>query len=363
MSQNNSEGCALAAGHEQEAITECDGVSISVEVETRYNPIQPPVFGAREHWQTLVSRLPEALPETRIVLLKDAWAVGTYGWVVTPSYRVLPSLSWYQDILHKTPLKSVRWKTEVYLAGDVLNLASMSAQANYGHFLLDSIGRLALLRDADIDLDTFSAVIVPKNVSKSGNELLERAGVRPEQIIHPIDLQAIRAERLWTPSLVGTTRTYRAALPHYLRSLLRESSPSSNNQKIFISRPEARRPLLNALSVETMLRDEGFTIVDPVDCDLPNLIAHSSCVVGAHGAGLADIAFASPGTRVVEMLPSDHMYPYFYSLAIAADLDYRAVIGDSEVVRPLDAWGPSPHGFTVAEEELQRAINSVNQEF
>ena len=56
-------------------------------------------------------------------------------------------------------------------------------------------------------------------------------------------------------------------------------------------------------------------------------------VVAPHGAGLANLVFCAPGTRVVELINRAYFNPVFWRLAALRRLDYRAVVsaGDGPI--------------------------------
>jgi capsular polysaccharide biosynthesis protein len=64
--------------------------------------------------------------------------------------------------------------------------------------------------------------------------------------------------------------------------------------------------------------------------DLPLLtqirwFAEARAVVGLHGAGLANLAFCRPRTRVVELVPTAWRNPCFANMARQVRADYKAV--------------------------------------
>ena len=89
------------------------------------------------------------------------------------------------------------------------------------------------------------------------------------------------------------------------------------------------------------------------------LIRRTSLLVGAHGAGMANIAWCRPGTRILEWLPSDHIQPYHYALAESAGLDYGCLICRSLTERRAGAQGPSWSDFHVDEDELVAAVAAI----
>ena len=57
--------------------------------------------------------------------------------------------------------------------------------------------------------------------------------------------------------------------------------------------------------------------------------AEAECVVGVHGAGLTNLAFAPPGVGVLELFAPDYVNECFWALATTVDgLRYRYLVGD-----------------------------------
>src|SRR5699024_9429852 len=127
------------------------------------------------------------------------------------------------------------------------------------------------------------------------------------------------------PSMPGTSRVYRPTLAHYLRTQVRPGRTSVPRVHVRQA-PGGRQPTNNRAALDELLVSHGFTPVDAAQVDFAALMTRAEVVVAEHGAALADLAFCRPGTAVIELIPSDHMQPYYFSLARAAGLDYSAVV-------------------------------------
>ncbi len=85
------------------------------------------------------------------------------------------------------------------------------------------------------------------------------------------------------------------------------------------------------------------------------LFQQAGMVVAPHGAGLANMVFAPPGLRVIELLPDGVMNWCYRHLAAACGHDYDCVIGRS-------APGPEPgasrlwSGWTVSATHVLSAV-------
>ena len=90
------------------------------------------------------------------------------------------------------------------------------------------------------------------------------------------------------------------------------------------------RRIENEDEVLATLRPLGFDVVDPGTLSVAEqvlLFAEAEMVVGAHGAGLTNIAFCSPGATVIELFPADYVNVCYWALASAVEgLWYRYLV-------------------------------------
>lgn len=109
-------------------------------------------------------------------------------------------------------------------------------------------------------------------------------------------------------------------------------SPHRYPERIYISRSKSRRPLANEAELETLLAGAGFAIVYLEE--LPwieqiSLFQHARVIVGPHGAGLANLVFANPGSIVVELTVGYLFNRCFEWISHVADHEYFPVEADS----------------------------------
>ncbi|MDT4921605.1 MAG: hypothetical protein QOI15_2507 [Pseudonocardiales bacterium] len=342
---------------EQDALQILGGSRRPAEHAVDYAPPRPPIYGESERWAALEAMTPACLPATRVLELPGAQVQGARGWVVVDD-RAITSLSWWESHALEPNLAGDECTRERRLDGTLLNLATMMGKKNYGHFLLDGLGRLAVTELAGIRVEEVDWVLVPGFDTAATRRMLDAAEIPPEKRIVPRRALAVTPDVVLAPSMPGTTRVYRPSLPRYLRTL---SQPAARApRRLYITRPDdARRPLTNRPELARLAMSHGFTPIDPMGSDLAALMGSADVVLGEHGAALADLAFCRPGTRVIELIPSDHMHPYYFSLAMAADLDYAAVVCRSAEVRPPDRPGPSPHSVEVPLDALSDALAAL----
>ena len=113
------------------------------------------------------------------------------------------------------------------------------------------------------------------------------------------------------------------------KSILKEEDLSLNpNGYIYISRKRSSRSLPNESHYEETLMKEGFEILFLEDLDFRTQVSYfqnAKVIVGPHGAGLANLAWANPGTKVFELMPDDFYNPCYSYLASKLELEYLLV--------------------------------------
>lgn len=132
---------------------------------------------------------------------------------------------------------------------------------------------------------------------------------------------------LVVPAL-APTGNYRPALMRTLGAAWRDKvRPLPPHRQVYVSRAKAPwRKIRNEDEVWSALRGRGFERVFLEDLsfsDQVKLAAETRFLVSNHGAGLTDMAFMVPGTRVLEIrLAEDRHNNCYYSLACALGLEY-----------------------------------------
>jgi capsular polysaccharide biosynthesis protein len=302
--------------------------------------------------------LAETVPAAGVFEASGATVLTPQGWVVTQGGAVLAPCSWYGAAgLSDWSQSEVSAAVQV-LDGPCLVLASDWACNNYGHFLFDVAPRIHLVERAGYQLSSFDHVIVPHRMRGQAN-LLRQAGIRDAQLRWSEEPVAYRCARLVAPSFPGVRRS----LPPWAAAFLRERfAPiaSGPKRRLYVMRDTTRR-VHNEAELINALQGFGFEAYLPGGDarDPRQVFATAEYIVGAHGAGLADIVFSPPGARVLELLPTDHIYPYYFCAAHAAGLAYMAVLCQSDAERGEGAWGPSPHDVTAPIEAISAAVSST----
>lgn len=312
------------------------------------------------------------IPALGVIEIEGATIVRPWGWVIGADGIILTDHTWFGHGFDASGGHEGRFSRFVHhvlqnadatpLPGTTLSLLSDFACGNYCHFLLDALGRLALVEAAGITLDGIDRILVPEPCSENARRILAAMALPNDKVVVVPEEPKARflPERLIAPTFPGAPACYVPAVVAELRRLRQVASPAGPATRLYVDRTAPRRPLVNRDEVRALMRDYGFRIYDPShQNNQPVDFAAASIVVGAHGAGLANLVFCTPGTRVLELLPTDQMHPYYYTLSWAAGLEYSVLPCKSAEERPPGDFSPSPHPFHVDIERLRAALDAM----
>jgi len=123
----------------------------------------------------------------------------------------------------------------------------------------------------------------------------------------------------------------------WLRSTLRPSADlSAYPRGLYVTRgstPHTRR-YVEEPDLWPRLEERGFARLDPGTVSVQEQIDHfaaADTIVAPHGAALANLVFARPGARLLELFAPDYVNPCYWAIAVAAGVDYRYLVaGDPD---------------------------------
>jgi capsular polysaccharide biosynthesis protein len=223
-------------------------------------------------------------------------------------------------------LQNYRWmEPPVPVAGRTAVVA-VNLGKGYAHWLLEELPRWLSLRDDDAEnviahgrapfigevcaLAGFKQRVVP--ATRHGHWVCETLVILP--VVEPGDART-----------VATLNTF---------AFSQKTPVSGFGEKLYITRENAtRRRVRNEGELWAQLERRGFVKLSLETMPWRGQVAAFSAartVVSPHGAGLANVVFCRPGTRVVEFFNRSYVNPCFEQWARAAGLDYRAVVPAGE---------------------------------
>ena len=132
------------------------------------------------------------------------------------------------------------------------------------------------------------------------------------------------------------------------------------NRRLLVARKGPTRKIHNIEQVQTFLSRYDFETVYLEGMSMMNqilLFQSAEVIIAPHGAGLANLLFCEPGTKVIELMPACEMRPFFWLISEKLDLVYGlqfcATVGRQEFQA----------GITVDIVKLQALIRMINAHF
>lgn len=201
---------------------------------------------------------------------------------------------------------------------------------NYFHWMYDVLPRLGMLWASGVPYS--SLIMNPNPYGPFVEQTWAMLGLSEASVVRAGPETYIQAERLLVPSLIMSshypkwaTDTLRAfLLPHRDQSF---SSP----ERIYISRRQASiRRVVNEDEVIGCLEAYGFVPLQLEEWTVAQQIqifAEAKVIVAPHGAGLANLAFCRPATKIVELFHPEHIVPTYWMISNHNNLDYYMMYG------------------------------------
>ncbi len=272
---------------------------------------------------------PIEFPERFVVSISDGYVYSRKGtvivdnmyidefiWAPTKAGRIFPLV----DVVHLKKPKKV--------CGTVVVLAQGGC-GNYYHWMLELLPRFELLQEANIDYDYIYTQISRPFMKES----LTLLGINSDCIIPARKDIYIQADTLIVPSIASPFGYPSEYTINFLRKTFIPLAQKSIefrkfSKKVFISRKRSnRRKIINEDDVFGLFEPYGFVAYNLEDLSVLEQVAlfhNAEIIVGEHGAGLTNLVFAQPETKVVEIFQARYDAMYWY-LSQALKLKYIGV--------------------------------------
>jgi capsular polysaccharide biosynthesis protein len=279
-------------------------------------------------------------PATFVVTIPNGRVWGD-GHIITPDNQLLGDLScdfraqrWTLFPKTSSVVRYWSWRDVVEYDARVAVLATDGAE-NYYHWLFQLLPRIQLLREAGIDLRSIDYFVV-NNLNKSfQRDTINALGIEPSKFVESSKIPYLRARQLIVPSIPIGGGCYRRWMCEFLRATFPGDTALQNAarvaRRLYISRGLASyRRVLNEIEVIRLLRRHGFEEIKFEGLSvLQQAESMASCeaIVAPHGAGLSNIVFCQPGTKLIEIFSPELVTGIFWRLASQLNLDYYYIVG------------------------------------
>ena len=267
------------------------------------------------------------------------------------------------------------WDEARDLPGKSANL-SATGSAMFSHWTFDVLPRAKLLEERGHPIDSFDHVVIATRNTAFGfhDQGLMRLGVDLDKVrVAKEGTPVFRFEHLVEPSKVRDGYYGEPWVYEEVRRLFAGGQPEGGTpgERLFIGRKNTnKRTVLNMAEIQPQLDDLGFTTIYAEDWSIPEfarIMNQARVVAAVHGAGLSNIAFCEPGTKVLELY-GPHITVEFWGISNTLGFEHHLLAGYDEAGRRPWDEGAFPvrsqqernaAGFTVDPAELRRALAAV----
>lgn len=265
--------------------------------------------------------------------------------IIAPDDKEMWDLSWLVYRASNDPsLRQLSRLPPLRETAETVALLGMRESGIYYHWMVDVLPRFHLLQKLGIPADKY--VLNGNWLAPFQFETLDMLGIPRERLLFSDDDMHLRAKRLLVPGCeFGIVPKW--ALRYVRHELMEKPGirPHGERVRLFISRARAKkRRLLNEAELASRLSRHGFRAVEletmPV-AEQIRLFASADIVIGPHGAGLTNLIFCKPGTKVIELFSPNHMHTCYPVISSHMDLEHYYLVGVGE--RPPEFVNPRNH--------------------
>ena len=248
-----------------------------------------------------------------------------------------------------------RQKTPRHLPGTAAVITATNQNCYY-HWIFDILPRVKLALEHEKDVDH----IYLQHKLPFQTETLKIFGIDPSRIVNTEEEPWISADRMIVPChQIMTGHRHPVWVTDWLREqFMPPQDETGNRRRIYISRSIARnRRVTNEDEIFRLLEPHGFEFVHAEKCTFADQIAmfaNAEAIIAPHGAGLSNLVFCAPGTRVIELFPSMTMDCY-YRLCDDLSLDYTFV-----KTRQFRFHRRVGENFVIASDDMTAALQKLS---
>lgn len=198
---------------------------------------------------------------------------------------------------------------------------------NYYHWTAETLTKLRGVEHICELLDIDPTLLIPNDPTSWMLESLNLLGYDENDLVKFSDF-VVEVDRLIVPSYPGPNASDLQWLRSQMVSGANEETLLINRSKrIFVDRQDAtRRQITNVNEVIDLLRDRGFDIIDPGNYSVPEqveIFSNADIIIGAHGAGLTNIAYSN-NVNIVELF-GQQKRTTFYRIAKLLNHNYTYI--------------------------------------
>lgn len=280
--------------------------------------VDPPMFGENHKFdKSYVSKI-----ENGSIWMCDVGEGMVY--TLTPDHKCLNDMVFHLNWRYFEKVAVDRIPSASPYHG-TLGVLAWAGHSNYWHWLHDTLGRYHLLQLSGFKIDKY---VLPPLTLPFQRETVKMLGIPEDKILQLNPGEHLKADHLILPSVPFNAGTCVKWTVEFLRdSLLKSKSHTDPNdfERIYISRKDASwRKVANESKLMEHLAKKGFkkvilgslTVQEQID-----IFSSAKVIISPNGAGLANIMFCQPGTKIIQLFTSTS--DEFIKIGQYVGLDYH----------------------------------------
>jgi hypothetical protein len=301
--------------------------------------------------------------EGGVAVLRDARILDEHAWVVGRRDTFIGDFCYLGNSRQSRVNHIVKLHPPLEVRGRTLNLCSANAVTNFFHYVIDSVSRYELVRRAGFTWKDFDQIVLPRFRTPMTAEIDAAIGLPESKVVRMGRRAQIICESLVQPSFPGPIACTPRWVVDFYRGLFPPSNAATRHRKLYFPRRGNRQPA-NGDEIDAYMVAMGFEMIDPVKTpDLRARMAEATHIVAVHGACLTNLVFCAPGTRVLEIMPTEistyYNRSFYRTLCASGDMPYGVIVGESRRLRFLP-YSPQPKAeFDVKMDDLHAGIAAL----
>jgi hypothetical protein len=216
------------------------------------------------------------------------------------------------------------------------DLVTCLCSTSYYHFLIEELPRLLFTISRYPNLSIMIYENAPKHVLGFVDMLKQNLSLQNNVILLPMGLYQV-SNYVFTASEDDSGFFHKESI-NIVRDTFKVSKKEfPTGRKAYLSRKKAARSFTNETEVEEHLKKGGFSIICLEDLSIAaqiNLFQNAEIIVGSHGAGFANLVWASENVRVLEIFSPVRANDCFARLASTVRAKYFCIWA-----QPDEGWG------------------------
>ena len=293
--------------------------SFQAKYQTKHLPSDP-----TRSWFHLDQEI--TVPHKLVCQIPHGRIFGNCGAIMTADHTLLSDLSLDFNLVsegldssHHYIFQLAKLPPPTFLDANVACCVTPAGGNNYFHWMIDVLPKLYLLEQSSISWEKIDYWVFNTLEFSFCQETLSRLRIPQTRLVEISGETHLQAENLICTSSPSITNDGRVPISRWIINFLRDQFLLNScsdafrvdpPKRIWISRMDSsRRSISNEQEVIDFLEPFGFISVKLSSLSVleqATLFNQSEVVIAPHGAGLTNLVFCKPGTKVIEIfLPPD----------------------------------------------------------